>query len=80
MTEQEITQLVKQFTDKSLPKTAWTHQAHLVVAFWRNWHLDFENAFTQVKTKIIAYNEAKYYVNSSLKKHLFLQTIGKKYP
>ena len=58
MTKQEISKLVKQFTDKSLPKSEWTHQAHIVVAFWHNWQLDFENAFEQVKAKIIAYNEA----------------------
>lgn len=58
MTAQAITQLVRQFSAKSLPKSAWTHQAHLVVAFWHNWHFDFENAFKQMKTKIIAYNEA----------------------
>lgn len=58
MTEQEINQLVKQFSDKSLPKAAWTHEAHLVIALWHNWYFDFETAFEQVKAKIITYNES----------------------
>lgn len=56
--EETITQLISEFNTRTLPKASWTHQAHIIVALWHNWHFDFETAFEQVKSKIIAYNEA----------------------
>lgn len=58
MTETQINGLVFTFTQKTLPKSEWTHAAHIVVALWHNWHFEFDEAFTMVKRKIIAYNEA----------------------
>lgn len=57
-TGENIFQWVGQFNTRTLPKEAWTHEAHLVVALWHNWHFDFETAFERVRSKIIAYNEA----------------------
>ncbi len=58
MTVSELLNFITQFSECSLPKAAWTHEAHLIVAIWHNWHFPYEEAFEQVKAKIIAYNEA----------------------
>lgn len=54
---ERINTLVEQFTNHSLPKGKWTHEAHIIVAFWHNWNYDFEKAIELVKNKIISYNE-----------------------
>ena len=61
---QEIHQLITQFQTLTLPKTNWTHAAHLIVAVWHNWHYDPLLAFQMVKQRIIAYNEAVGTVNT----------------
>lgn len=58
MTTQQIEQLVSAFIQRTLPAPEWTHQAHIIVALWHNWHFDFDTAFKLVKNNIIAYNEA----------------------
>ena len=58
MTKQEIEKLVSQFSDKSLPKEDWTHEAHILVAIWHNWHFEFATALDMVRSKIISFNEA----------------------
>ena len=50
--------MVSQFSDRSLPKASWNHQAHLIVGIWHVKELDFKTAYTQVKSKIKAYNLA----------------------
>ena len=55
---QFVEELLSQFGNKTLPEGQWTHEAHILVAFWHNWYFDFVEAFELVKSKIIAYNEA----------------------
>ena len=64
MTEAQIENFVLQFTERTLPKLEWTHRAHIIVAFWHNWHFDFHDALNMVRKKIIAYNEAVGTINS----------------
>lgn len=58
MTEAQINKLVLEFTKKILPKSEWTHKAHIVVAFWHNWNFEFSIALDMVRQKIIRYNES----------------------
>lgn len=51
-----IQDLVAKFSEKTLPKTQWTHQAHILVALWQNMNHDFDKALEGVKAKIKAYN------------------------
>ena len=60
----EIEDLVKGFSDGTLPKSEWTHEAHLVVAIWYNVNYDFQTAFELVKSKIKVYNQVVGTVNS----------------
>ena len=50
--------LITHFESGQLPKSEWTHQAHIIVAFWYNWHYSFAEALERVRQGIIAYNEA----------------------
>ncbi|MEM6696787.1 MAG: hypothetical protein AAF806_06575 [Bacteroidota bacterium] len=54
----QIEELIEAFSNKTLPISEWTHEAHIIVAFWHNWHYDFHDAFAMVRKKIIAYNES----------------------
>ncbi len=54
----DIEALVRAFNQRRLPKTEWTHQAHIIVAFWYNWHFPFFDAVNLVRENIIAYNES----------------------
>ncbi len=56
--KKEIHEIVEQFKDKSLPKTQWTHEAHIIVALWHNLNFEFETAYQMMKSGIITYNEA----------------------
>ena len=52
----EIESLISGFCEKTLPKESWTHEAHILVAIWHNWHFDAEEALQKVKKGIISYN------------------------
>ena len=54
----KIEELVSKFSDKSFPKSQWTHQAHVLVAIWHNFYHDFDTALNMVGLKIKAYNAA----------------------
>lgn len=58
MTEKEINGFVEKFRSYTLTREAWTHQAHIIVAFWFNTHYDFDEAFAKVKANIKTYNES----------------------
>jgi hypothetical protein len=60
-----IEKLALKFSNKSLPKDEWTHQAHLQVAFWFNWNHQFDEALRIVRELIISYNESVGTVNSN---------------
>lgn len=54
--EQQILELIKQFNDRSLPKTGWTHESHLVVAVWHICSFDFFEAVCKLRSGIILLN------------------------
>ena len=56
MTGEQVQKLVLRFKNKTLPKSEWTHDAHIVVAFWYNWNYNFNEALQLVKDNIISYN------------------------
>ncbi len=61
----EIDQLVQRFTMQTLPKEAWTHEAHLSVALWHLYHFSVDEATCLLRARIIAYNVAVGTENSS---------------
>lgn len=57
-TTEEIESIAVQFSNQTLPKAEWTHDAHLIIALWHHWNYDEQEAIQLVRNKIIAYNEA----------------------
>ena len=55
---EEIESTLQQFRDPRLPKEAWTHQAHLVVAQWHIRHYSKAEATCLLRAGIINYNVA----------------------
>ena len=64
LTNTTIDHLVSKFSDKTLPKEEWTHQAHILVALWYNKNNDFDTALDLVRSKIKAYNLSVGTINS----------------
>lgn len=52
----EIDTLVSKFDNKTLPKSEWTHEAHLIIGIWHLFRFDFEIAAILIKSKIKSYN------------------------
>ncbi|MBC7487146.1 MAG: hypothetical protein H7282_10390 [Cytophagaceae bacterium] len=48
--------LIEKFNLTSLEKSAWTHDAHLIVALWHIKNLEFADAICQLRSKIILLN------------------------
>jgi hypothetical protein len=56
--EEEWEKIVSGFLDKTLDKTLWTHQAHIVTAIWHLMRFKKEDALCQLRSGIISYNLA----------------------
>jgi hypothetical protein len=54
----DVLRLVERFEDGSLPKTEWTHQAHLAVGLWYAAHLPADAALAAVREGIKRVNAA----------------------
>jgi hypothetical protein len=54
---QDIESFIREFEARSLPKSRWTHQAHLVVGLWYLSHHSPAEALSIVCQRIRAYNE-----------------------
>lgn len=52
----EIRYLIERFENQKLPKSEWTHEAHLVVAIWYSAQSDLCTALEQVRNYITAHN------------------------
>ncbi|MBX2870771.1 MAG: hypothetical protein KTR30_01690 [Saprospiraceae bacterium] len=52
----DIDQLVQQFVSQTLPREAWTHEAHLLVALWHLYHHSVDEATCLLRSRIISYN------------------------
>lgn len=50
--------LLTQFLSHTLPKSDWTHEAHLSVGLWHLREFGFDEALTRMRKGICAYNEA----------------------
>jgi hypothetical protein len=54
----EIQQLISQFEDLSLPKEAWTHEAHLITAMVYVARYGRDKALCLIRPRIISYNQS----------------------
>jgi hypothetical protein len=63
-TEQQFNDLVTRFNSLELPKEAWTHHAHILVAFWHVWRYDESDSLMKVRRAIRAHNDAVGTINS----------------
>ena len=61
----DLDRLVEDFVTRTLPKEAWTHEAHLLVALWHLHHHPLDEAICLLRARIIAYNVAVGTENSS---------------
>ena len=52
----EYTLLVNAFRDRTLDKSKWTHEAHLVAGIWHIMNYSFNDALCRLKSAIISYN------------------------
>ncbi|MEM6630227.1 MAG: hypothetical protein AAF694_11180 [Bacteroidota bacterium] len=64
ITQQKISRLIQQFEARTLIKSDWTHEAHLIVAVWYVWSYSYDEALKRVREGIFCYNEAVGTVNS----------------
>lgn len=65
ITTKEINELVYNFSNRKLSAKNWTHNAHILVAIWHNYHYDFNTALDLMRSKIIKYNRSIGTVNSN---------------
>lgn len=56
--EEQLQALIIAFEARTLPKSMWTHEAHLAVACWYIWHYPFNEAVERIRLAIKKYNEA----------------------
>lgn len=56
--ESEIESLIHRFEVRKLPKSEWTHEAHLVVAIWYSKKYDFMTALNLVRKNITNHNDS----------------------
>lgn len=48
--------LIEKFNTSTLPKSEWTHHAHLTVALWYLYTYEFDDAVCRLKSRIILLN------------------------
>lgn len=53
----EVLRLVAAFENRTLPKSEWTHRAHLTVALWYASHLSHDEALNAVRVGINRIND-----------------------
>lgn len=54
--EEQLEEIVNGFLQRTLDKTLWTHQAHIVTAIWHLMQFDSEDALCRLRSGIISYN------------------------
>lgn len=57
-TDNEIDSLIRGFKTCTLPRSEWTHQAHLMVALWYLSHYSQQEAINCIRHGIQRYNQA----------------------
>lgn len=56
-TQSELESIVTEFNNRSLSKSDWNHNAHVIIAIWHNLNSPFPQAIKLVRDKIKRYNE-----------------------
>lgn len=56
--EKELKYIVDGFLNKTLPKSLWTHSAHIIAAIWHLMNFNKEDALCRLRSGIISYNLA----------------------
>ncbi|MBP7173108.1 MAG: hypothetical protein KBA33_03430 [Cloacibacterium sp.] len=56
ISEEKIQHIIHQFNHQTLPKEKWTHQAHIIVAFWYAQQFSEEEALAKLTDAIKNYN------------------------
>jgi hypothetical protein len=64
-TGKDIELLIEKFNNRSLEKSDWTHEAHLIVAIWYINTFEFFEAVCRLKSGIIVLNNAHLTENTS---------------
>ncbi len=54
----QVLRLVAAFENRTLPKSEWTHRAHLTVALWYASHLSYDDALHAMRVGINRVNDA----------------------
>jgi hypothetical protein len=65
MTPAELDELVRRFIASELPRSEWTHDAHLSVGLWHVSRYDAEEALTRLRDGIRRLNDSNGVVNSA---------------
>ena len=65
MTDAELEDLVRRFTELTLPKPEWTHAAHLSVGLWHVCRYGRDDALVRLRAGITRLNESHGTVNSA---------------
>ena len=63
ITKTVLETFIHKFETRTLPKSEWTHEAHLIVAIWYACHHKPETALNLVRNNIIRLNEVHGVVN-----------------
>ncbi|MEO6329225.1 MAG: hypothetical protein ABIO55_09845 [Ginsengibacter sp.] len=56
--EEELKYIVDGFFNRTLDKSLWTHDAHIITAIWHLMKFDKEDALCRLRSGIISYNLA----------------------
>jgi hypothetical protein len=56
--EQQLEEIVQGFLNRTLNKSLWTHEAHIITAIWHLKNFDEEDALCRLRSGIISYNLA----------------------
>jgi len=65
MTDAELEDLVRRFTERTLTKPEWTHAAHLAVGLWHVGRYGRDDALERLRSAITRLNESHGTVNSA---------------
>ena len=65
MTDAELEDLVRRFNACAIPRSEWTHQAHLAVGLWHVSRYERQHALQRLRAGITRLNENNDVVNSA---------------
>jgi hypothetical protein len=65
VTDAELEDLVRRFSERTLPKPEWTHAAHLAVGLWHVCRYGRDAALSRLRVGITRLNESHGTVNSA---------------